>query len=1614
MINPISFAYQVEPGSPYHLLSVEPLTTFSLNDVRSIPLIVVAASFGLQAIFLTVHGVKVAVGRRKCSSIECESNVEIQPPNVGLLKKLQEHIAYYGGCTIIGFMLARLIGSAILLYLSWRTLQKTCHSESPGNCPEAFLTTAFLYSTILGLMSVLSKTWSISATRHNIIVLLSTLTVYLYRDIWPLATYDEQPEDTEEGSVLMVKIVILAFIGVVIPLVIPRRYTPVDPKDPMPAPNPEQTASVLSLMTFTFLDPVVFLGYKVPHLSFEQLPPLADYDSAKYLMEKAFPHIDLFAGARPRHLFFRLMRVFIKQYTVLFLTVFFYSLGGFVSPIGIYKVLNYLETNGEGQTIRPWIWIIWLFLGPMLQSVCIQWYTFTATHVLALCEALITELVFEHSLRIRFKAETSNKAESRVPTNDLSRTESIVDTPAPTSATNSDESSLSESTTAETSTLLGSTVRDPSMATSTSTLKAKDTIKSKGKQKELMQPQKVMPKKKSDRNLTGRLNNLVTSDLKNITIAKDFLFLLVGVPLNIGLCLTFLYRLLGWSTFVGLAVMIALLPFPGYMARKVQQVQSQRMKLTDARVQAVSEAMSIIRMVKLFGWENRMLERLKVKRDEELKLIWKLKLLNCASSMVGFTFPTFTMVASYGVYTVVMKKELTPSIIFSTMAVFTTLRGQVLRLMRQTVTLLQGKVSLDRLDEFLRNTEMLDSFLEESQSEFPIAVSLPESRAGSKIGFHNASFSWSLDEDEDSGIVTPSRRLYRLRIEDELLFKRDAINLIIGPTGSGKTSILMALLGEMHFIPMAPDSWFNLPRNGGIAYAAQESWVQNDTIRNNILFGSQYDEARYQKVIRQCALEQDLEMFDAGDATEVGERGLTLSGGQKARLTLARAIYSPAEILLLDDVLAALDVHTSTWIVDKCFRGDLVKNRTILLVTHNVALAGPIADFVVSIGIDGRIKSQGTQISVALSRDSKLAREAEHDKEIAIIEGEVLDDNAPAKKAGNGKLMIAEEIVQGHVTWRSFKLLFSSLGGDHPIMFFSVIVAGLLLNEWTYTFQVWFIGYWGSQYEHHPASEVPVYLYLLGYTGIILLFCAFFSTSFLVSNYGAIRSSRVIHTMLIDSILGSTLRWLDETPVGRIITRCTQDITAVDGPVPNSLLWLADAISGIFAKLGAVILFTPIFLWPGLAVAFVGLYMGNMYLKAQLSVKRETSNARAPVLSHFTASIHGIVSIRAYGAQDRVKAESLVRINHYTRVTRMSYNLGRWIGFRIDLLGAGFTAALASYLIYGPHVGTANTGFSLNMALQFTQLILRFVRLYNDFEVEANSLERIQGYIDIEHEPKPTEEGKPPAAWPTSGELRIENLSARYSRTGPKVLHDISFTIASGERVGVVGRTGSGKSSLILALLRCVVTEGEVFFDGRPTSKVNLDALRTTITIIPQTPELLSGTLRENLDPFDQHDDATLNAALQSAGLFSLQQQDLDEAESEVRLGLDSKIASGGGNLSVGERQIIALARAMVRGSKLLMLDEATSAIDYKTDSIIQNTLRTQLPKDVTVITVAHRLQTIMDSDKILVLDNGRIAEYGKPIELLAIEKGGMLRALVDESGDREKLYELAQGAYRV
>ncbi|KAJ4468972.1 P-loop containing nucleoside triphosphate hydrolase protein [Lentinula lateritia] len=1289
--------------------------------------------------------------------------------------------------------------------------------------------------------------WSKFLSIHLEAVLLTSLVVYGLNIVVPIIVSAENIVGHCEGSTQSwVKFIALLLGAVLLPLLIPRQYVPVDPKNPLSAPNPEQTASLLSLVFFTYLDSLVWKASKVPHLSTEALPPLSDNDQAHILRAKAMSMLDPLSGGGSRHIFFSIIRVFLGDMASMSIALVCNATTAFVPAISTNRLLVYLETRESGNDMLPWFWISLLFVGPVLASISVEWYMRIVLRTFVRVEALLTELIFEHAVRARAKSDAGDDGQTNIDT-------------------------------------------------------------------------------------------LITVDLHTMEEGQHFLVLVTFVPVQLIICIVFLYKLLGWSAFVGLGLTFVMVPITGAATKSLHGVQHEKMKKTDSRVQIFTDVVNVLRMVKLFGWEEKMSGKIAQKRAVELKASRKARLIELLLIVI---------------------RELSASIAFPSLVVFDSFRNQIQLAFIRGTECVKAKVSMDRIHKFLQSVSSVeDPMLTLTPDGTMVRVSNEEH--SEKFGFHNASFTWSKSA---GGTATPSRN-FVLTVAGDLHLKPNALNLVVGPTGSGKTSLLLALLGEMHFAPLSNDAWFNLPRSGGIAYAAQESWVLNETIRDNILFGSPYDEDRYKKVIKQCALERDLTLFAAGDQTEIGEKGLTLSGGQKARLTLARAVYSKSSILLLDDTMAALDVHTSKWIVDECLSGDLLQDRTVIMVSHNVALLSPLVQCYITMK-DG-IATHSNDVEAYLDSSKELLEQLE----------ERVDSDAKEEKeveSSNGKLIVSEEVLKGTgASWAAINLYITGLGGKHPSIFFVTFFSCLATSHLVGVVQTWYLGYWASQLTLYSGLIFSIWLILLSLAHVEFIMAS-------------VRASELIHHQLVESVLAATFRWLDETPVSRIITRSTQDIGSVDFALPLIASRVCDISISLLFKIGAVVIFTPTFLLPSVVLVALGTWVGSLYLRAQSSD----------------------FSVRAYSAQEQFADLLMTRIDHYSRSARVFHNLQRWMAIRTETLAGIFSAGLAWYLVYFTNSNASATGFLLNLAVTFSGGIVWWVIAVNGLEAETHppvhSLERLESYLQLDREARPNDGRIPPAHWPSSGELRVENLSAKYAPDVPEVLHELSFHIKSGERIGVVGRTGSGKSTLTLALLRCILTRGDVFYDGILTSTLNLDSLRSQITIIPQTPELISGNLRQNLDPFEEHADYVLNDALKSAGLVSLQ----EDLENEDKVNLDTPISSGGANLSVGQRQIIALARAIVRQSKLLILDE-----DYKTDTIIQESLRNEYKArggDATIITIAHRLQTVMDASRIMVLDAGRIVEFDSPKALLQ-KSTGHFRTMVDSANDRLTLLAMVQ-----
>ncbi|KDQ20377.1 hypothetical protein BOTBODRAFT_100859, partial [Botryobasidium botryosum FD-172 SS1] len=1328
------------------------------------------------------------------------------------------------------------------------------------------------YTVLLSVLSFISHPRA-SVTRnpngHLVLLLSSSFVVFLCRDIWPLCKFGGVSQDILADK-LTSRLAILTVAGVIIPLFIPRPYAPLDPQQPA-EPIPEQTSSLFSLAFFTFLNPFVYSSSKV-------LPPLADYDQAGVLVARSFPSVSPQSNPYKEHLFWRLMDVFYKEYTMMTLMVIVRAGASFISPLGVNRLLNYLETDGEGTTVKPWFWIATLFLGPVISSSALQTYNHIGTRMQVQLEGILTHLILQHALRIRIQEEPS-------------------------------DSKASEKS---------------------------DTTPS---------------------NLVGKILNLQSSDLKSIMGGIDFVYAFLHGPLHLIVCICFLYAVLGWSSLIGLTVMFFSGPFAAQLAQDANNVQNERMKMSDARVKTVTETLSVIRMIKMFAWEPKMKAQIAEKRDEELGCM--ARWYRAALMILGFKLPRHLQ-------TLVMKQELTASRVFSAIAGFELLRVQLQSGGALAGGCIQARVSLDRLNDFLNNTEVVDGLTDKSQPPAEFAVH----QTKNAIGFHDASFSW-----HRSCALIPSTEHFDLRIDGDLLFQRGRLNLVTGQTGSGKTSLLMALLGEMRFYALNSESWFSLPRRGGVAYAAQESWIQSASIKENIVFDLPFDAMRYKQVLHQCALEHDLATLPNGDATMVGDKGVILSGGQKARVSLARAMYSTAEVVLLDDVLSALDIRTAQWVVQKCLLGDLAKGRTFIIVANNVEMLRPFSHFIVSLR-GGRVVSREVNDVVRPTTESPSPLSYPDPDSAFKLKG-----SKEARQVENGKTEAAQ-ITGGRIPWPALKLYLLSHGG---FWFWSTLLGGILCSDALVVAQTYFLAFWASAYDQ---GVVPASRYIALYVLIVLAGIAAYASTFYFFTRGSLRASQRIHARLADSVMGTTLRWLETVPQGQVITRFTHDLHVMDSSMAFLLENLIEMTLALMLKFGTLVFINPSFVIPaGLCVALAGAWIGQVFIASQRPVKQAMNDARSPLTSHLAAAMGGLVSIRAYGAQDAFKAQSLQLIDKYSRPARVFYLLNRWIEIRMDLLSGTFAAALAAYLVYGVHATSSNIGFSLNMAMSASGMILGWIKLFNDFQVQGTSLERIHEYINIEQESKGSVTRDPPAYWPSSGSLVVEGLSARYSAEGPDVLQNISFEVRSGERIGVVGRTGCGKSSLALALLRMMPTAGRVQFDSLDTNGLDLDAVRSNITIIPQQPELLSGTLRQNLDPFSEHGDAVLMEALHVSGLFSLHIED-----GKSRMDLDSRISGGGGNLSLGQRQIIALARAVVRQSK--------------TDSLIQTSIRERL-EGTTVITIAHRLRTVMDADRVLVLDGGNVVEYDTPHALLLRDQG-LFKSMVEASNERLQLYEMA------
>ncbi|KAI8337487.1 P-loop containing nucleoside triphosphate hydrolase protein [Chlamydoabsidia padenii] len=1115
----------------------------------------------------------------------------------------------------------------------------------------------------------------------------------------------------------------------------------------------------------------------------------------------------------------------------------------------------------------------------------------------------------------------------------------------------------------------------------------------------------------------GNVNNLLSVDAQKLGEVASYLFYFYCFPIQVTVCIWGLYKLLGVASLYGVLVMVISQPVTFYMGRLFQQSHQKVMGCTDKRLKLMNELLNSIRIVKFFAWEKEFRHRISAARDVELKAIRSRLYSYMWMGNILFLIPVLIMVTVFYFYTKTF--ALTASTAFTALALFNTFKSIFDELPAITSFILQGSVSLRRIGNFLEEEEIIES---------PATL-----HPTVNIGFvDNASFSWENPNNNDNQqSVTPT--LSNLNLS----FPLNKLSLICGATGSGKSALIASLLGETHrlsgavILPRKPRSRHIIGgAASGIAYVAQTAWLQNMSIRDNILFGLPYDAERYNKVLYMTALTRDLDILEYGDSTEVGEKGISLSGGQKQRVAIARAVYSQADIVILDDCLSAVDAHTAKHLYEHCLTGEYMKHRTVILVTHHVGLCIRAASYVVALK-DGRVESSGTPVEVinsgALGEEFNLLEDIETGNEAESAEGpiptvQVNLTNTANQKDGHGKLTKDEERAEGGVKFSVYQAYMKASGG---YLFWVLILFLFCLAQGSVVGQDYWIRVWSAAYGDmstqsvgdHPLlkpSHINVNYYLFIYFLIGMLALLVTTLRSLVLFTGSLRASRHIHSQLLERILNAKVRFFDTTPLGRIVNRFSSDLETLDQAVAPSLTFLLYSIIATAYVVILITIITPSFIIPGVFVAFLFWRIGNYYLRSSRDMKRLNSVSRSPIYVQFNESISGVATIRAFGSESRFIEDNCKKVDNNNRPFIWMWATNRWLHCRVDVLGAfvGFCTGCV-LIISRSWVDPGLAGLSLSYALTFTHHILWIVRCYAINEMNCVSIERIQHYLEIEQEASSSAlvlQETPRPSWPEAGHVKIENLVMQYSPETPVVLHDLSFETKPREKIGIVGRSGSGKSTLALSVFRIMeATSGRIMIDGVDISTLDLNDLRSRLTIIPQDPTLFSGTLRSNLDPFNQHDDAELWAAIKRSHLADESGDQSSNGNDDV-VSLDAVVLENGSNWSQGQRQLIALARALVKKSSLIVLDEATSSVDFETDHKIQQTIRTEFGES-TLLCIAHRLRTVLDMDRILVLDAGKLVEFDDPYTLITRENGAF-KSMCEKSGEYFELLAMAKAQH--
>ena len=1042
---------------------------------------------------------------------------------------------------------------------------------------------------------------------------------------------------------------------------------------------------------------------------------------------------------------------------------------------------------------------------------------------------------------------------------------------------------------------------------------------------------------------TGKVLNLLASDANAVVDAFVMLMLLCSAPFEIIGAFVWCGFLVGWAVAVTAGVLLLILfPLQLWLGTLVAKVRDATFIHTDKRIRALNEFLGGIGVVKLCAWEENVTKVVLGHRDNEERGIFESLCYKLLSFTFQFFVPGILALVTFGIR-VVYDTTMDPVTVFVAIALLQVASRTFQMVPRALTANATALSALNRIDQYLTR---------DFGAGMPVISPSDGTIVPEGAVYMKGTFGWD-------GFA-----LHNM----EVLFKPRTLTVITGSVGSGKSTLLNAILGNCSIMFGADGSQqasivsatgkvndtampYTLIRPDRVAYVSQEAWIRDGSVRDNILFHRDYDETRYRTVLFVCGLLPDVAQW-GGDLIEVGEKGVTLSGGQRQRISLARACYSNADVYLLDDPISAVDAKVADHLMRHCLT-QYLRDKVVILATHH-PMPAQFADQIVDVA-DGAVH-------VKLGAASPRSAEVHSD-------GSTQDVSRLDSLLGQGRVLVRDETgAVGSVSTGVYLEFVKSGGCCLGLFLLLLMVFGQgLRNAGEWWFTVW------------TRSRTQVY----ATNTLVLVEFAFVMSTIVVGCIRAVifafytvRCSSALHNAMFLSVLRSPMRFFESVPLGRILNRFSKDTDTMD----DLLIRMAfDFVQLFLVMLGSLALLIYATYWFAIAVVLALLVFSLLvrrFLPASRYLKRLDAMSRSPSMQNAQSTMSGLSTIKAYDITN-------VRLNDFASsldLTTKSILAGdscqRWVGSRIDIIAVGWVLAVALLVLFlRDTIGASVSGLALVQSLMLTGMFQYTLRSAADTESCMTAAERVAEYGNLPREDDPGTACPSVSEWPTAGHITVSNLTVSYSSNpNEQALRNVCFTVLGGTKLGVVGRTGAGKSTVLAAFYRLLsIPSGSVVIDGVPTTSLTLACLRSRLGVIPQNPTLFHGTVRYNLDPFDQFADEALCDALVQVGLESLLNT----------RGLQGQIGEAGASMSVGQKQLLCAARALLTKPRILLMDEATANVDNETDQQLQRVLR-EVCVGVTVITIAHRLHTVMDYDQVIVLDRGAVIEQGVPRDLAA------------------------------